>query len=435
MNRLASAPHDFAHDYATIHNDGIIKNITFIVTHDCTCNCVYCYEHNKGSDIMSRETGKRIVDMLFDEYASNSHLINSHNAEGLVLDFIGGEPLLEIELIDYIVDYFIYRCMNENHPWLHRFMISMSSNGTLYGDKRVQAFIRKHVGRLSLSISVDGDKTLHDSCRRLKDGSPTYDLAAYAFRDLKQKYNIGGTKLTLSPQNISYLSEACINMIQEFDLRALHGNPTFEDEWTNEHAGIYYHELKTIADWMVETGRWERTWLSFFSDDIGVPLSSLDNQNFCGGTGKMLAFDVDGKIYPCTRYAPVSIGDEIAHKYILGSIDNGLLCDKSSQNCMACLESITRRSQSTDECWDCPIASGCAWCSAANVELLGSPNKRLTRICPMHKARVLATSYYYNTIYRMLDDSTRFPMNVPRDWGEQIVGEQEYNMLVDLSNA
>ena len=63
------------------------------------------------------------------------------------------------------------------------------------------------------------------------------------------------------------------------------------------------------------------------------------------------------------------------------------------------LEQITRRSQSTDECYNCPIASGCSWCSAYNYEIYGTPNKRTTFICPMHKARVLANIYYWNKTY------------------------------------
>jgi hypothetical protein len=84
---------------------------------------------------------------------------------------------------------------------------------------------------------------------------------------------------------------------------------------------------------------------------------------------------------------------------------------------------ITRRSQSTDECFNCPIASGCGWCSAYNYELYGTPNKRATYICGMHKARSLANVYYWR---RMGVD---FPMHCPKDWAVNIIGEEEFEVM------
>ena len=74
---------------------------------------------------------------------------------------------------------------------------------------------------------------------------------------------------------------------------------------------------------------------------------------------------------------------------------------------------MTRCSQSTDECINCPIAAGCAWCSAYNYEYFGELNKRATFICIMHKARALANVYFWNKYYRAI--------------------EEEYNMLLDLT--
>ena len=63
------------------------------------------------------------------------------------------------------------------------------------------------------------------------------------------------------------------------------------------------------------------------------------------------------------------------------------------------ISNITRKSQSTEECFNCPIAAGCSWCSAYNYEQFGTPNKRATNICCMHKAASLANVYYWNKIY------------------------------------
>jgi len=395
--------------------------------------CEYCYQHNKDGKPMSIEIGKKIVDFLFEQDAKNSRYVNADCAHGIILDFIGGEPLLEIDLIDQIMDYFMSTALSTNHRWAANFMISMSSNGNNYFNPAVIEFMNKWYGRVSIGITIDGNQELHDSCRKFKDGSPSYEYAAAAFKDAKQRFNQHGTKLTISKKNLQYLSKACVDMIDTFDLQYLQANPVFEAEWNNDEARLYYEELKKLADWLIDTGRWETTWLAFFSDYIGHALPEDDDRNFCGGAGLMLAFDVDGTIYPCLRYSPISVGNELAKQYVIGDLDAGVGETSCTREFMDCLECITRRSMSTDECWNCPIASGCATCTAWQFEHFGDGNHRCTYICPMHKARVMATSYFYNTLYRKFDQPERFALNIPREWAIPIVGEKEYEMLISLA--
>ena len=409
------------------------KSITFIVTQTCNMNCSYCYEHHKSNASMDITIAKKAVDLLFKEDAENSKFINPEETSALILDFIGGEPLLEINLIDKIVDYFLYKALDLNHRWASRFIISMSTNGILYFSPQVQAFMKKWHGRLSMSITIDGNKELHDSCRRLVSGAPTYDVAAAAFADARVRFNQSGTKLTLSPDNLKYLSSACIDMIEKFDLTYLFGNPVFEHPWTIDEATLYYNELKKLADWLIDSERWKRTGTSLFNDFAGHQLPSTDNQNWCGGTGSMLAFDTDGTIYPCLRYAPLSIGEELSKKCVIGHVDTGLVSQSCEKCFMESLCAITRRSQSTDECWNCEIGSGCATCSAWQYEIYGTADKRCTNICHMHKAKVMATSYFYNTLYRKYNETKRFKLNIPKDWAVEIIGEDEYNYLLNLS--
>jgi uncharacterized protein len=97
------------------------------------------------------------------------------------------------------------------------------------------------------------------------------------------------------------------------------------------------------------------------------------------------------------------------------------------------LSNITRRSQSTDECFNCPIAAGCAWCSGYNYEEFGTPNKRATYICCMHKAASLANVYFINKVYRKLGVKQRFKMYLPKEEALKIINEDEYNYLLELS--
>ena len=413
---------------------GTAKNVTFITTHYCDFQCSYCYERCKSNVVMPLEIAKKAIDMLFAEDDQNSQYVNAEAASGIVLDFIGGEPLLTIDLIDQICDYFLYIAIDRNHRWATRFMISISSNGSHYFQPNVQAFMRKWVGRVNIGITIDGSKELHDSCRRTVTGDPTYDMAAAAFADARVRFNQSGTKLTLSQSNLKYLYAACVDMIEKFDLTSLHGNPVFEDVWTIEDAALYYSELKKLADWMIDTGRWKKTHLAFFDDFIGHQIPAEDNKVYCGGSGLMLAFDVDGSIYPCVRYSPITLGEEKASKCVVGHVDTGLVKRECEQCFMGELCASTRRSMSTDECFNCPIGSGCATCSAWQYDKYGTADKRCTNICHMHKARVLATSYFYNTLYRKYGEPNRFALNIPADWAIPIVGENQYQMLLSYAS-
>lgn len=93
------------------------------------------------------------------------------------------------------------------------------------------------------------------------------------------------------------------------------------------------------------------------------------------------------------------------------------------------LDSITLTSQSTDECINCPVASGCGWCSGYNYELFGTPNKRATHICLAHKARVLASCYYYNRRYLQMGDCEPKAIYLPRSEAIDLVGESAANEL------
>lgn len=423
---------DYGQNFERLYNKSC-KNITIVVTHDCTLRCSYCYEKHKQDKRMLLETGKRVVDFLFAEDSNNSRIINEEEAYGLIIDFIGGEPLLEIDLIDDIMDYFINKAIRLNHRWQKYFMISMSSNGTEYFSHKVQKFLKKYKGKVSLSITVDGNKYLHDKCRRFVDGKPSYDLCMSAAKDMAENHNQRSTKITLAPENIEYLFDAAINMFNELDCEALHANTIFEEGWKIEHARIFYSELKRLADWMIDNEIYKSKYCSLFEFSTAFKRDVEDDVNWCGGTGKMLAFDVDGIIYPCLRYTPVAMGEELSKTVILGSLDDGLLKTKKQEELFNYLESITMTSQSPQKCIDCPINFGCAWCSAHNYEACGSINKRATYSCDMHKARCLAISYYYNKLAIKENLEVRYPVNTPKDWALEIIPEEEYNKLIEMS--
>lgn len=409
-----------------------VRTVTFQVTDACNLACSYCYQINKHTNRMSFETAKKFIDLLFEDYKREGSYV--YNARGVILEFIGGEPLLEIELIEQICDYFYYKAITEKHRWAINSKISMISNGVLYFDERVQKFLRKYKNIISFDISVDGCKELHDACRVFPDGKPSYDLAAAACLYHKKYFNKEmSTKMTIAPANVNYLYKAIVNLIENLHYDVIHCNCVYEEGWEPEHAVELYKQLKMVADYIIEHDLEEKLYVKMFDNGLFDKTNlEVDDKNYCGSTGCMLACDPFGKIFPCIRFMETSLGNSV-EPWILGDVDNGIGILPKHKEKINILDSITFTSQSPQKCIDCPISAGCGWCTGYNYQVTGTPNKRLTYTCEMHKATALANVYYWNKCYIKHDEDERFEMRVPKEWALNIISEDEYNMLCDLA--
>lgn len=118
---------------------------------------------------------------------------------------------------------------------------------------------------------------------------------------------------------------------------------------------------------------------------------------------------------------------------VLGTLETGFLGNECERDCLEYLKCVTRRSQSTDACYYCPIASGCSWCSAYNYQSQGSVDKRATYICEMHKACVLALVYYWNSYFKKKGLNRHVELWVPRQWAVPIICDKEYSELCKLT--
>lgn len=407
--------------FGVIEN-GKTKTITFQVTDRCSLKCTYCYQINKSHRIMNFEVARDFIDLLFDT--------DNGKTTGIIIEFIGGEPFLEVELMFKIMEYWDYRCIMTGHRWGARTRISISSNGMHNQNERVKAFIEKYHSRLSLNITIDGNKELHDSARLTPDGTGSYDIAHTNAEEYKAKYGDDrmGSKITIAPSNIIFLYQAIKHYIEKDHATTINANVIFEQGWTDDDARLFYKELKRIANYLLDNDR-DDVYISLFEEMGFSPMSEDDDQNWCGGSGAMLAVDPDGKIFPCIRYMKSSLGDE-QPELDCGNIKDGIDYDYLENM----YESITRRSQSTDECFYCPIAKLCAWCSAYNYQVFGTVNKRATFICGMHKARSLANVYYWNRLYDKKAVKQTFKMYLPKDDCLKIVDDQEYDLLKKLND-
>lgn len=394
------------------------KSITFIVTKDCQLACKYCYLVGKNAkERMSWDVAKKTID-----YILNNH--NFFNEEAVVWDFIGGEPFLEIDLIDKICDYIKTEMFRLCHPWFDNYRFNFSTNGINYNSEKIQSYIKKNITHLSIGITIDGTKRKHDLNRiwktedmergvvpNLSEEKGSYDDVVKNIPLWLEQFPGAGTKVTISSADIPYIKESVLHLYS-LGIHEVNINCVFEDVWKEGDDELFENQLMDLADAIIDSGYYQDYACSFFTEHMGKPMDcQMDNQNWCGA-GRMLAVDAEGNFYPCTRFAQYSLRSKKA--WIIGNVRDGI--DKNKLRPFLTLDRCT---QSTQECIDCEVASGCAWCQGENYDAADTPTiyQRSTAICKMHKARVRANNYYWNKLYRKLEkegEREAFENNKPK---------------------
>lgn len=385
---------------------GMAKNITFIVTKDCQLACKYCYLVGKNThERMPWEVAKKAIDYILDHEGD-------FREESVVWDFIGGEPFIEIDLIDKICDYIKVEMYRRGHHWFDSYRFSFSTNGINYADDKVQRFIVKNLTHLSIGITIDGTEMKHDLNRVYKQtGRGSYRDVVRNIPLWLSQFPGAGTKVTISSADIPYIKESVLHLYS-LGIHEVNINCVFEDVWAEGDDLKFEEQLTQLADAIIDGGYYRDYACSFFSEMIGKPLDRVnDNNNWCGA-GRMLAVDAAGLFYPCTRFAKYSLRDKPA--LIIGNVTDGIDSDR-----LRPFLTLDRCTQSPAECIDCEVASGCAWCQGENYDAASTPTiwQRSTAICRMHKARVRANNYYWNKLYRKLElqgDRDEFENNRPR---------------------
>lgn len=373
---------------------GMAKNITFIVTKDCQLACKYCYLVGKNDkEQMSWEVAKQAIDYILNQE-------DIFREESVIWDFIGGEPFLEIDLIDRICDYIKVQLYQRNHHWFNSYRFSFSTNGINYHTDKVQNFIEKNRGHVSVGITIDGTRRKHDLNRIWKTAEGekgSYDSVVKNIPLWLTQFPGAATKVTISSADIPYICESVIHLYS-LGIHEVNINVVFEDIWESGDDRKFEEQLIELADEIIEKEYYKEFSCSFFNENLGKPLDPLtDNQNWCGA-GRMLAVDAAGNFYPCTRFAAYSLRNR--KPIIIGNVRDGI--DYNKIRPFLTLDRIT---QSAQKCIDCEVASGCAWCQGENYDSADTDTiyQRATAICKMHKARVRANNYYWNKLYRKLE--------------------------------
>ena len=360
------------------------KAITFVVTKDCQLACKYCYQVGKNSkERMSLSLAKRAVDIILSE--------NSLFTEDKVVwDFIGGEPLLEIELINEICNYIHSECERLGHKWRDNYSIRITTNGLLYNNRAVQQFIQKYKDRITISISFDGIKEKQDLNRIFPNGSGSYDKVIVCVKKWIEDFVDVGTKMVISSEDIPYIKDSGIYLL-ELGIRRLDMNFVLEDVWKEGDDKLIEEQLIAFADAIIDKELYANRKIYVFEESLGHPFNPKFESIPCGSL--MLSVDSAGLFYTCMRFAKFSLTKREAR--IVGNVQDGI--DKNKLRPYYVVDEL---SQSPHKCRTCEVATGCRWCPAENYDNseTGTMFERFTAICKIHKAKVRAKNYYWNKL-------------------------------------
>lgn len=361
--------------------EGVAQDIDFIVTEDCNLRCKYCYITHKASNkVMTFEVAKKFIDYFLSQ--------NVQRPPSVILNFIGGEPFIEVDLIDQIADYFKMETFKKNMEWSWNYRLNICTNGVNYSDEKVQRFISKNKNKISVSITVDGTKEKHDLQRVFKDGTGSYDIISKNIPLWLSQFS-GSTKVTFAHDDLPLLKESIVHL-WNLGIVDVSANVVFENVWQEGDDKIFEEQIISLADYMIDNELYNKYSVSIFSDLLGGPLKEEDLNRTSCGAGKMVSLGPNGKIYPCIRYKDYSLNNH--NEICIGTVDTGIDPDK-----VLPFKAATYKLQCDSECLNCEVASGCMFCQGQSYDAADTETnfQRAKYICKMHKARVRANNYFF----------------------------------------
>jgi uncharacterized protein len=352
-------------------------NITFNVTEDCNLACKYCYEVDKRKKDLPIDYAKKFIDIILSDpdpiqaKGTDSEWILDR---GLVLDFIGGDALMRPKLVDEILSYFIFTATSMGHRWSRNWRASIATNGTLFGEPGVKEFCEKYKNNLSLGVSIDGCPEVHNANR---NNSLPRILEHWEWYTNYIGCGNVTTKATCNKDSIPYLAESVRYMHQELGITYMDMNFIFEDMMlTGYDLEMLDEQLGWIVDYCYKYR--DSIYCGLIAENrIGEPMKEPD-RCWCG-SGAMPCLSVNGKIYPCFRFAPHTMHDR-AYDFNVGDIWEGF----SRKDRFCTVRDQTRGKISPNKCMTCEHESSCAWCIGGSYAETGE-FARQTYICEVHK--------------------------------------------------
>ena len=327
---------------------GVIKALCLHVAHTCNLNCAYCFasqgKYEGERALMSLETGKRALDFLIE---------NSGTRHNLEVDFFGGEPLMNFDVVKELVAY----ARKREKETGKNFRFTLTTNGVLI-DEDVIDFANRECSNVVLSL--DGRKEIHDRYRVDYAGNGSFDKIVPKFQKLVEarggkNYYMRGT---FTHQNPDFLKdiEAMLDLgFKELSMEPVVGAPDAPSSLTAEDIEIVKSQYEKLAELMLKKHKEGDpfTFYHYMIDLTGGPCI-YKRISGCGSGTEYMAVTPTGDLYPCHQF----VGNE---DFKLGNIWEGVTNTACQSDFKAC------NVYSRPECADCWAKLYCSGGCAANA--------------------------------------------------------------------
>jgi len=339
----------------------IIKSMCLHISHDCNLRCKYCFagtgDFNHGRSLMSYETGKKAIDFL---------MRKSGKIHNLEIDFFGGEPMMNFDVVKQIVEYGreVEKVYNKN------IRFTLTTNGTLLNDENID-YINENISNIVLSL--DGRKTVNDSMR----GNGTYDRILNNYKKLVDKrdkdYYIRGT---FTRNNLDFTDD--VLHIAEQGFEQISVEPVvldYDSEYSlrKEDLPKIFAEYEKLALEIIEKQSFN---FFHFMIDLDAGPCLYKRVKGCGSGSEYVAVTPDGDIYPCHQFVGYN-------EYKMGNVWTDEF-DTTIQKTFA-NNNIT----TIDECSECWAKYYCGGgCAANNYKFNQKINVPYHLACELEKKRV-----------------------------------------------
>jgi len=284
------------------------------VTHDCNLNCVYCYQKHDAAGRMTLGTARKAVDWIFDNIPDDSNSVE--------IGLIGGEPLLEIELVKDIVAY------TRSKPQADNYVFFATTNGTLLTDTDKEWF-SSNKDYIVLGLSLDGARETHNRNR-----CDSFDKLDFDF--FLKNWPDQGVKMTLTEHSIKNFA-GNIKFIHSLGFAKIDGVNLYEGDfdWNSDgYIRILIPQLKELVEFYLENDTLALD--QMFDKQIGLcEAKGREKKGWCGiGTGTPF-FDVDGHRFPCSFVTPMTFTETELDEIIKTDFTNQALFvdDDCFNNC------------------------------------------------------------------------------------------------------
>lgn len=348
-----------------------VKAMCLNIAHDCNLKCEYCFASQgnfKGEkNMMSLEVGKKALDFL---------VKNSGSRVNLEVDFFGGEPLMNFDVVKELVAY--GRSLEKEYNKHFRFTIT--TNGVLLDDDKID-FINENMDNVVLSI--DGRKEINDRMRKTVNDRGSYDVILQNFKNLVSKRNGKGyfARGTFTANNLDF-SEDVKHLhslgFESISVEPVVASPTELYALTEDHIDTLKDEYEKLARYYIESNKNKDGGFDFFHFNIDIDNGPCIYKRSigCGAGVEYLAVTPEGHFYPCHQF----VGDE---RFIIGNVNEGIIRTDIVND----FKSVSvNNKEKCKECWAKYYCSGGCHANAFNFN--NNIKEPYTVGCELEKKRV-----------------------------------------------